>query len=63
MFHSYSILNPTLFTTPKESLMSMCYLINDYFRIALLHIFVYERAELSTISLEFTKAKLFMLNN
>ena len=38
-------------------------LINDYSLIADLHIVVYERTELSTISLECTKVKLFILNN
>ena len=64
MFHSYSILNPT-FPTPYgisftyfiESIVlkfiSAC-LIIDYSFIDKLHIFVYERAELSSISLECT---------
>ena len=43
-------------------LISVC-LINDYSLIADLHIFVYERAEFSPISLEFTKVKLSILNN
>ena len=38
-------------------------LINDYSLIADLHIFVYERAECGSISLELTKVKLSLLNN
>ena len=38
-------------------------LINDYSLIADLHIFVYERAECASISLECTKVKLLILNN
>ena len=40
----------------------MC-LINDYSLIADLHIFVYGRAECTTISLECTKVKLLILND
>ena len=45
-----------------SKLISVC-LINDYSLIADLHIFVYQRAELSSISLECTKVKLSVLNN
>ena len=38
-------------------------LINDYSLIADLHIFVYERAEFSSISLECIKVKLLILDN
>ena len=38
-------------------------LINDYLLIADLHIFVYERAESASISLECTKVRLLILNN
>ena len=38
-------------------------LINNYSFIAKLHIFVYERAEFSSISPECTKVKLSILNN
>ena len=46
----------------ESKLISVC-LINDYSLIAQLHIFVYERAELSSISLECTKVKGSILNN
>ena len=42
--------------------ISVC-LINDYSLIADLHIFVYGRAECTSISLECTKVKLLILNN
>ena len=42
--------------------ISVC-LINDYSLIANLHIFVYGRAECTSISLECTKVKLLILNN
>ena len=38
-------------------------LINDYLFIADLHVFIYGRAEFSSISLECTKVKLLILNN
>ena len=43
-------------------LISVC-LIKDYCLIAWLHIFVYERAELSSISLKYTDVKLSISNN
>ena len=46
----------------ESKLISVC-LINDYSLIANLHIFVYERCEFSSISLEWPKVKLSMLNN
>ena len=39
------------------------YLVNDYSPIAKLYIFVYERTELSSISLECKKVKFSILNN
>ena len=42
--------------------ISVC-LINDYWLIADLNIFVYESAEGASISLECTKVKLLLLNN
>ena len=45
-----------------SKLISVC-IINDYLLIADLHIFVYGNAECATISLEYTKVKLFILNN
>ena len=65
MFHSYSILNPnfpTPSTFPSYLLISTC-LINDSSLIAYLNFFVYERAELSSISLKCTKVKLSILNS
>ena len=80
-------LNLKNFTTPNETLMSVCCvcekigisftnliesidsklisvsLINDYSHIADLHIFVYEWAECTCISLESAKVKLLILNN
>jgi hypothetical protein len=47
--------------TIDSKLISVC-LINDYLLIADLHIFVYGRAECATISLEWTKVKLLILN-
>ena len=46
-----------------ESKLISVFVINDYSLIADLHIFVYGRAEFSSISLEGTKVKLFILNN
>ena len=46
-----------------DSKLISVFLINDYSLIAQLHIFVYERAEFSSISLECTKAKLSILDN
>ena len=46
----------------ESKLISAC-LINDYSLIASLHIFVYERAELSSFSLECKKVNLSILNN
>ena len=43
-------------------LLSVC-LINDYLLIADQHIFVYGRAECTSISLECTNVKLLILNN
>ena len=45
-----------------SKLISVC-LINDYSLIADLHIFVYGRAECTSISPECTKGKLLILNN
>ena len=45
-----------------SKLISVC-LINEYLLIADLHIFVYERTECTSISLECTKMKLSILNN
>ena len=45
-----------------SKVISVC-LINDYLLIPDLHIFVYARAECESISLEFTKVKLSILNN
>ena len=45
-----------------STLISVC-LINDYTLIADLHLFVYERAEYASISLECTKVKLLIMNN
>ena len=45
-----------------SKLISVC-LINDYSFIADLNIFVYERTECPSISLECTKVKLLILNN
>ena len=45
-----------------SKLISLC-LINDYSLIADLHIFVYERTECASFSLECTKVKLLILNN
>ena len=46
----------------ESKLIAVC-LFNDYSLIADLHIFVYGRAEFSSISLECTKVKLLILNN
>ena len=46
----------------NSKLIFVC-LINDYLLIADLHIFVNGRAECASISLEFTKVKLLILNN
>ena len=72
MFHSHSILKST-FPTPStfisftymiksidSKLISVC-LINEYLLIVNLHIFVYDRAECTSISLECTKVKLLIL--
>ena len=45
-----------------SKLISVC-LIDDHSLIADLHIFVYGRAEFASISLEYTKVKLLLLNN
>ena len=45
-----------------SKVISVC-LINDYWLIADLHIFVYARAECESISLKCTKVKLSILNN
>ena len=46
----------------ESKLISVC-LINDYLLIANLHIFVYGQAKCASISLEWTKVKLSILNN
>ena len=46
----------------ESKVIPACF-INDYSLIAQLHFLVYERAELSSISLECTKVKLSILNN
>ena len=58
MYNSHSILKST-YPTPSTF---VC-LINVYSLIADLHIFVYGRAQFSSISLERTKVKLLILNN
>ena len=45
-----------------SKLICVC-LINDYSLIADLNIFVYGSAECATISLEYTKVKILILNN
>ena len=45
-----------------SKVISVC-LVNDYSLIADLHIFVYERAECTSLSFECTEVKLLILNN
>ena len=52
-----------LFHIGIDSKLISVYLINDYSLIADLRIFVYGRAECSSISLECIKVKLLILNN
>ena len=49
-------------STLESKLISLC-LIVDYSLITNLHIFVYERAELSSISVDSTNTKFAILNN